>query len=170
MKIKAVVVLALTIAVPAVLSAASRPTNPNQQRRPDITNRKGGLTIGGAVGGAGGHFVTWGATIALTEADSFTQSNGTCAFNISYMANEIAGFPTSPAFLNRFKVDDTSVVSQQTGQSLTAMETKVINTQAYLPAGGHKLVLFLDGDGNVSEVSESNNNFQINYKLSCGKP
>ncbi len=143
---------------------------PPPPRTADITIQRGGLTIGGMVGGANGKFAGWGTTVQLTEQDSAMQSNGTCAFNISYFMQEAAGAPAGPSFVNRFKVDDKNVVSSQSALSLLASEGKVVNTQAYLPAGSHKLVLFTDDDHNVSQSNENNNNFQINFVLSCGKP
>ena len=36
---------------------------------PDMTSKRG-ITIGGAVGGAGGKLVPWGGSVVLTEADA----------------------------------------------------------------------------------------------------
>src|SRR5215831_16387448 len=52
-------------------------TNPNPNgnptggpnKLPDITSAKGGIIIGGAVGGAGGKFVPWGGMIDLSTID-----------------------------------------------------------------------------------------------------
>lgn len=149
---------------------APRKDPPATAKPTDITIQRGGLTIGGMVGGANGKFVGWGSTVQLTEQDSTTQSNGTCAFNISYPMQEAAGAPAGPTFVNRLRVDDQNVVSTQSALSLLASEGKIVNTQAYLPAGSHKLVLFMDDDRNIVESNEGNNNFQINFVLSCGKP
>src|SRR5262245_25687697 len=45
----------------------ARPGVPAGQGKPDITNLKKGIIIGGAVGGAGGKFVPWGGTADLSD-------------------------------------------------------------------------------------------------------
>jgi hypothetical protein len=146
-----------------------RPTHPPQsppvsdKKLPDITSRKG-ITIGGAVGGAGGKFSPWGGTIILTQADSFLQANGKCAFNISYDMVNLGPVATSPAFGNYLRTN-IEVVSQQTGLSLNAAETKQVNTQAYLAPGTPFLALVLDKDHVVAESNEANNAFQVKIVL-----
>jgi|GEM_PF-4342814 len=144
-------------------SRGGRPTATFKVTLPDITIRRGGLTIGNK-------FAGWGSTVNLTEKEAALQSNGNCSFNLSYAMQEAAGAAAGPVFVNRFKVDDTNVVSVNSALSLHPSEGKVVNTQAYLPAGSHRLVLYMDNDSNVAETNEANNNFQINYTLSCGKP
>jgi len=145
---------------------------------PDITSKKG-IIIGGDVGGAGGKFVPWGGSVTLTEKDALHGSpNNECAFNLSYDMLNLTANPTSPAFLNRIKVDAPAgmkVVSIQSALSLAGSETKQVNTQAYLPIGKHALSLWLDDDHNVAEVppnGESNNVFRIVYELQgkCYQP
>lgn len=140
----------------------TRPPVPGKQL-PDITSRKG-ITIGGAVGGAGGKFSPWGGTITLTQADSFLQSGGKCAFNVSYDMVNLGPVATSPAFANYLRTN-VEVVSQQTGLSLNAGETKQVNTQAYLAPGPPFLALVLDKDHVVAESSEANNAFQVKIVL-----
>lgn len=139
-----------------------RPLVPDK-KLPDITSRKG-ITIGGAVGGAGGKFSPWGGTIVLTQADSFLQANGKCAFNISYDMVNLGPVATSPAFANYLRTN-VEVVSQQTGLSLNAGEAKQVNTQAYLAPGTPFLALVLDKDHVVAESSEANNAFQVKIVL-----
>lgn len=146
-----------------------RPTHPPtgpptpDKKLPDITSRKG-ITIGGAIGGAGGKFSPWGGTITLTQADSFLQANGKCAFNVSYDMVNLGPVATSPAFANYLRTN-VEVVSQQTGLSLNAGETKQVNTQAYLAPGTPFLALVLDKDHVVAESSEANNAFQVKIVL-----
>jgi len=142
-----------------------RPTHPPtpDKKLPDITSRKG-ITIGGAIGGAGGKFSPWGGTITLTQADSFLQANGKCAFNISYDMVNLGPVPTSPAFANYLRTN-VEVVSQQTGLALNAGETKQVNTQAYLAPGTPFLGLVLDKDNVVAESNEGNNAFQVKIVL-----
>jgi hypothetical protein len=135
------------------------------EKKPDITALKG-ITLGGAVGGAGGKFVPWGGSVTLTQADSFLQSGGKCAYNVSYQMRNQGSAPTSPAFWNRLRSDST-VVSQQSGLSLAAGQTKTVNTQAYLPPGGHVLSLSLDDDHAVAESNEGNNVFKIRINVRC---
>ncbi len=142
---------------------------------PDITSQKG-ITIGGAIGGAGGKFVPWGGSVVLTEADAMHGSpNSECAFNLSYDMVNLTGVPTGPdKFLNRVRAD-AKVVSIQSMLSLAANEARQINTQAYLPIGKHTLSLWLDNDNNVAETppnGESNNVFRIVYDLQgkCYEP
>jgi hypothetical protein len=141
------------------------PTHPPtpDKKLPDITSRKG-ITIGGAIGGAGGKFSPWGGTITLTQADSFLQANGKCAFNVSYDMVNLGPVATSPAFANYLRTN-VEVVSQQTGLSLNAGETKQVNTQAYLAPGTPFLALVLDKDHVVAESSEANNAFQVKIVL-----
>jgi hypothetical protein len=141
------------------------PTHPPtpDKKLPDITSRKG-ITIGGAIGGAGGKFSPWGGTITLTQADSFLQANGKCAFNISYDMVNLGPVPTSPPFANYLRTN-VEVVSQQTGLALNAGETKQVNTQAYLAPGTPFLGLVLDKDNVVAESNEANNAFQVKIVL-----
>jgi hypothetical protein len=137
--------------------------------KPDITSKKG-ITLGGAVGGAGGKFVAWGGTVQLTGADSsLPKANGQCTFNASYDMENIGGAATSPAFLNRLK-SDANVVAVNSGLALNAAETKQINPQPYLTPGKHVLSLHLDDDHQVAESNEGNNDFRIVYVLDakCG--
>ena len=136
---------------------------PKQDKLPDITSRKG-MTIGGAVGGAGGKFVSFGDTVVLTDADSFLQSGGQCAFNISYNMVNIGSAPTAPVFKNRIRSDGT-VVTIQSNLSLNAGQSRQINTQAYLAPGQHALTLSLDDDHAVNESNEGNNKFGVTVML-----
>jgi hypothetical protein len=135
---------------------------------PDITSQKG-ITIGGAVGGAGGKFVPWGGSVVLSEGDALHGSpNSECAFNLSYdMVNLYQVETGATKFLNRIKADS-KIVSIQSALSLGKGEHRQINTQAYLPIGHHTLSLWLDNDNNVAEMppnGESNNVFRITYDL-----
>ncbi len=143
--------------------------------RPDIASQKG-ITIGGAIGGAGGKFVAWGGSVLLSEADALHGSpNRECAFNLSYDMENLQPVPTGPAkFVNRIKVDGAER-SKQSMLSLAASEATQINTQAYLPIGRHKLELLLDDDHNITEMppnGESNNARFIIYSLDgkCYQP
>ncbi len=141
---------------------------PPPQALPDMTSKKG-ITIGGAVGGAGGKFVPWGGSVVLTEADALHGSpNQECAFNLSYDLVNLQAVATGPAkFLNRIKAD-AKVVSTQSMLSMAASETKQVNTQAYLPVGKHTLSLWIDDDHAVAEHppgGESNNVMRIVYDL-----
>lgn len=129
---------------------------PQFAARPDITS-KGGITIGGKS-------ASWGGALALTDADAFLQSNGQCAFNLSYGEVNLGPVATSPAFANRLRAGAT-VISQQTGQHLTAGESKSINTQAYLAPGDHVVSLMLDDGNVVTESNEGNNHFRVKVRL-----
>ncbi len=129
----------------------------------DITSQKG-ITIGGGFGGAGGKFSPWGGMIALTQADSFLQTRGNCAFNISYDLVNKGPVATSPAFSNHLRTD-VEVVSQQTGLTLNAGETRQINTQAYLAPGTPFVTVVIDRDNVVTESDETNNVFTVNLTL-----
>lgn len=138
---------------PATMKQA--PLNP-RPGKPDITS-KHGITIGGK-------FSAWGGAIMLTEADSFLQSNGKCAFNVSYDEVNIGPVATAPAFANRLRSGAT-LVSQQTGQHLNAGESKTINTQAYLAPGDQVVSLMLDDGNAVAESNEGNNLFRVKVSL-----
>ncbi len=129
------------------------------------TQTKPGIVFGGAIGGAGGKFVPWGGVANLTEADSFMQSNGQCAFNVTYAMTNLGPVATSPAFLNRLRSDG-NVVAINSALSLAANEKNhSITTQPYLTPGGHGLKLSLDDDHNVTESNEGNNTFSVRYVL-----
>ena len=135
---------------------------------PDMTSKKG-ITIGGAVGGAGGNFVPWGGSVVLTETEALHGSpNSECAFNLSYDMENLQAVATGPAkFLNRIKADS-KIVSIQSMLSMAASEVRQINTQAYLPVGGPRtLSLWIDDDHNVDEgpAGEGNNVHRIQYTL-----
>ena len=115
---------------------------------PDITSKKG-ITIGTV-------FIPWGGNGVLKAADSIQSSpNNACAFNATYDMVNVGPVGTSPAFLNRLKVDGTSVVAINSALALNAGETKNITTQPYLPFGTHRLSLALDDDHNVAESNET---------------
>ncbi len=134
---------------------------------PDITSKKG-ITIGTV-------FIPWGGTGTLKAAEAIQSSpNNACAFNATYDMVNLGSVATSPAFLNRLKVDATSVVAINSALSLNANETKNITTQPYLPFGTHRLTLALDDDHNVAESDETpaSNVKTVTYILQgpCGAP
>jgi hypothetical protein len=137
--------------------------------QPDITS-KNGITIGGAIGGAGGKFVPWGGTVTLAESDAFIKSNGHCAFNVAYdMGN--AGTVATGLFKNWIVASGTTVAINS-NLALNAGETKLIYTQPYLPQGSYELALRLDVENTVAESNELNNNFtiRVNFSGLCGAP
>jgi len=136
---------------------------------PDITSHKG-ITIGGGFGGAGGKFSPWGGMIALTRADSFLQAGGNCAFNISYDLTNRGPVATSPAFSNSLRTG-VEVISQQTGLTLNAGETRQISAQAYLAPGTRSVALVIDKDNLVTESDETNNALTVEITLdeTCAK-
>jgi hypothetical protein len=147
----------LLFALP-LFAAAAQPGH-SQSARPDITSLKG-ITLGGAIGGAGGKFSPWGGSITLTEADAVTVSNGKCAFNVSYDLVNAGPTATAVPFENYLRTNQ-AIVSKQTQLSLLANQTKVINTQAYLPAGTFPLNLVLDTTSKVGESNEKNNALKV---------
>ena len=139
---------------------------------PDITSAKGGIIIGGAVGGAGGKFVPWGGVADLSSLDPLpgTVIGDRCAFNVSYYETNIGSADTSPLYTNKLKLDGATDVSINSARHLNAGEVKQVDTQAYLAMGGHGLELSLDDLHQVSEGNEGNNVFSIRYTLQCHKP
>jgi hypothetical protein len=138
---------------------------------PDITaglvagHTPAGVIFGGDIGGAGGKFFKWGSVADLTEGDSFLQSNGKCAFRVTYAMSNLGPVATSPAFLNRL-YNDSTIVAINSALSLGAHETNhSITTEPYLSPGGHLLKLSLDDDHNVAESNEGNNTFSVRYRL-----
>jgi subtilase family serine protease len=136
--------------------------------KPDITDAKKGIIIGGAVGGAGGQFVPWGGFADLSGVTPLpgTIVNGRCAFNATYFEINIGGAATSPDYTNKLKVDGADAAIN-TARHLNAGETKSVTTQPYLNEGSHALTLSLDDGNVVAESSESNNQFSIKYTLKC---
>src|SRR5688572_13467325 len=95
----AALLLASTVAVGADMSskpipkaanpsfATPKPAQPQpQSSRPDITDGRRGIIIGGGVGGAGGLFVPWGGTADISDVTPLpgTIVKGRCAFNVTY--------------------------------------------------------------------------------------
>ncbi len=147
-------------------------------RRPDITNEKRGIIIGGAVGGAGGKFVPWGTHADLSDVDPLpgTTVNGKCAFNVTYEEVNIGAAPTSPLYTNKLKIIGPADVAINTSRHLNAGESQLVTTQPYLTEGDNALMLYLDDGNVVAESNEGNNFFSIKYTLKCkgqggqGKP
>src|SRR5215469_7901735 len=140
---------------------------------PDITSAKGGIIIGGAVGGAGGKFVPWGGMIDLATVDPLpgTANADRCAFNVTYFETNIGSAQTSPLYTNKLKNDGAVDVAINTAQHLNVGETKPVTTQPYLTMGGHGLELSLDDLHQVVESNEANNVFSIRYLMQgCRKP
>lgn len=134
--------------------------------RPDITSQHG-ITLGGAIGGAGGHFSAWGGVITLNASDAIVKTPGQCAFNASYDMENIGMAPTSPLFKNRLLIDTTNVVAINSALSLNTGQTRQINTQPYLPSGCHVLTLSLDDDSDVCESVEKNNFPKVTVVVNC---
>jgi subtilase family serine protease len=134
----------------------------------DLVNTKG-ITIGGAIGGAGGKTVAPGGSVKLASSDAFLMSNGKCAFNISYTMENTGTAAASPSFVNRIS-NGPNVISQQSGLSLEAGKTKTVNTQAYLSPGASTLRLALDADNAVAESNEANNitEYKVQLDSTCG--
>jgi hypothetical protein len=134
--------------------------------RPDITSQHG-ITLGGAVGGAGGHFAAWDGVITLNASDAIVRAPGRCAFNASYDMENIGTVPTSPIFKNRLLIDTTNVVAINSGLSLNTGQTRQINTQPFLPSGCHIFTLSLDDDSDVCESNEKNNFPKVTVVVNC---
>lgn len=161
----------LFLASAALVAQKPEPTRQNlrtDKARPDITSRKGGIIIGGAIGGAGGKFVPWGGFVDLSDVAPLagTSVNGKCAFNATYDEVNIGMAPTSPNYTNKLKVDGGDVAIN-TVRHLNAGESKSVTTQPYLPEGSHSLTLSLDDGDLVAESNEANNQFSFKYRLKC---
>jgi tetrahydromethanopterin S-methyltransferase subunit D len=140
---------------------------------PDITQAKGGIIIGGAVGGAGGKFVPWGGVVDLSDVDPLpgTITGERCAFNATYVETNIGTGDTAPLYTNKLKLDGATDVAINSARHLNAGETKTVTTQPYLTVGGHGLELSLDDLHQVAEGNEGNNVFSIRYRLqACHRP
>ena len=92
------------------------------QGKPDITDAKKGIIIGGAVGGAGGKFVPWGTVADLSDVDPLpgTIVEGRCAFNATYGEINIGSAATSPNYTNKLKLDGATDVAINTARHLNA--------------------------------------------------
>jgi hypothetical protein len=139
---------------------------PEPQTALDLTIGKQIIKIGGEIGGAGAKAAISGGTITLMARDSFMQSAGKCAFNITYELVAYGTAPTSPIFLNRVRSDN-DIVSIQSNLALKGGESKLIQTQAYLPAGTHLLTLTVDDENTVTESNEANNVVKIRVIVQC---
>lgn len=159
---------AAIFSLPAVALAFVCMASPAHGATVDITSLKG-ITIGGAVGGAGGKFAPWGGTIVLTEADAFLKSNGQCAFNVAYdMAN--AGTAATPSTFKNYIYAKDKIVAINSGLTLNAGEIRQVFTQPYLPQGTYAVRLALDAENSVAESNDGNNTFIVVVKFegSCG--
>lgn len=132
---------------------------------------KNGITVGGAIGGAGGKFAAWGGTITLTESDAFLKSNGKCAFNVAYDMANVGGAATAAPFKNWLVAKGTTVAINS-NLALNAGAAKQIFTQPYLPQGTYELQLKLDAENSIAESDETNNvvAVKINFEGLCGAP
>ncbi len=124
----------------------------------DITSHQG-IKIG-----AGGKSAMWGGAINLTQADSFQQANGKCAFNVSYDMENTGGTAAAKPFKNRLLAGG-AVVSEQSMLTMQPGEMKQVSTQMYLSPGSYALQLSLDADNNVIESNKSNNLVAIKVTL-----
>jgi hypothetical protein len=136
--------------------------------RPDITEGKHGIIIGGEFGGAGGKFIPWGGGADLSDVKPLpgTIAQGSCAFNATYVEVNNGPVATTPAYTNRLRANG-AVVANTPGLHLNAGESKSITTSIYLPQGSHALTLALDDGNAVTESNEGNNQFSIKYSLKC---
>jgi hypothetical protein len=146
--------------------AAPAPTptpTPTPTGKPDLAPGSG-IAVGGKT-------AAWGGVIALKTADTFLQSNGKCAVNISYQMANVGTAGAGPAFTNRL-LSGTTLVSQQSGLSLDAGKTKIVNTQGYIVPGLNQLRLVIDAENAIAESNESNNVAQVSVTLdsNCGAP
>jgi hypothetical protein len=141
--------------------------NPAVAVNVDVTSTKG-VTIGGAIGGAGGKFVPWGGSVVLSENDAFIRSNGKCAFNVNYDMQNNGNVTTAP-FKNYLLAKD-AVVAINSALTLNAGQSKQISTQPYLVPGTYGFSLKLDAENALSESNETNNVVGIKVTLngSCG--
>lgn len=128
----------------------------------DVTSTNG-ITIGGAIGGAGGKFVPWGGSVVLDEKDAFIRANGRCAFNVMYdMQNK--GDATTAGFKNTLVARD-AVVAINGPLTLTAGQSRNISTQPYLVPGTYTFGLKLDSENALAESNETNNAFGVKVTL-----
>ncbi|MES2299647.1 MAG: CARDB domain-containing protein [Pseudomonadota bacterium] len=135
----------------------------------DVTATKG-VTIGGAIGGAGGKFVPWGGSVVLSESEAFIRSNGKCAFNVTYdMQNN--GNAATAQFKNYLLAKD-ATVAINSALALNAGQSKLVSTQPYLVPGTYGFSLKLDAENNLSESNETNNQVGIKVTLNgtCATP
>jgi hypothetical protein len=146
----------------------TQPSKSSGGNRPDITDGKGGVVIGGAVGGAGGLFVPWGGYADISGVAPLPGASGPgrCAFNVTYVEKNDAPVQTAPMYTNKLRVG-ASDVAVNGARHLNAGESKSATTQPYLSEGTHVLTLALDSLGAVAESQEGNNQYSIKYTLRC---
>lgn len=143
------------------------------------------LTAGPSIT-VGGHVVTWGGHVTLTDADvmpqqplynpnseTFTASHF-CYFAISYVLKNVglgnAGPPATSTFKNEIMVDGPAanlVVGRQSLLSLAAATSLPIHTSIYLPSPTGELDLVIDAGGNAVVASDAINRnvFFITYTI-----
>ncbi len=128
----------------------------------DVTSTKG-ITLGGAIGGAGGKFVPWGGSVVLDERDALVRASGRCAFNVNYDMQNDGDTATAP-FKNVLQVHDTPVAINS-ALTLGAGQSKQISTQPYFTPGTFVLALKLDADNALAESNELNNMVSVTVTL-----
>jgi hypothetical protein len=140
--------------------AAPKPA-PAPVGKPDLVPGRG-IAVGGKT-------APWGGVISLKTADTFVQSNGKCAVNISYEMANVGNAGAGPAFTNRIS-SGTTLVSQQSGLSVDAGKAKMVNTQGYIVPGLNRLRIVLDADNAIAESNEANNVAEVSVLLDskCG--
>ncbi len=117
----------------------------------------------------GSHHTPWDGELALSPSDAAVVSGGLCTFDIEYDMANVGNRPAEPAFWNRLR-SGADVISQQSGLTLAAAETRTIRTQGNLAPGSHSMSLTLDDENNVAESDEANNGFGFTVVLTgpCG--
>jgi hypothetical protein len=133
------------------------------------------LTAGPSIT-VGGHVVTWGGHVTLTDADVMSQFEGThkCYFAISYVLKNVglgnAGPPATSTFKNEIMFDGPAanlVISRQSLLSLAAATSLPIHTSIWMPKSGGELDLVIDAGGNAVVASDAINRnvFFITYTV-----
>jgi len=121
--------------------------------RADITSKRGVRV--------GAKFVKWGGTVTLTKNDAVLQPDGLYGYTLTYDLIDKGNVPVPTAFVNRLRNDSGVVLSEQTGLTLKAFESRQLTALARLSAGTHVYTLSIDDDNAVAESDEVNNKLSV---------
>lgn len=147
---------------PGKPSPGTGPMMPTQPKGlPDITSAAQ-IAIGSVP-------AQWGATVNVDAKQAFSAQGGVCQFAVQHTARNIGLAPTG-SFDSLFKSSPVPGGLSRTWGSIAPGGQDTQKDLLSLKPGMNDLVLTLDYQGKVQEISETNNQFRVRVNLSgaCG--
>jgi len=147
-------------AVPPI--AGARAVLPVVAQSPDLTSAPQ-LEV------AGKHPVAWNSSLALTDADARSKSNGTCHVAFAHVMRN-TGTGASGPFSRRWRNQGMPADMNETAPSIPAGASLARTDTLALKPGVNQLSFGLDPTNQVKEMNETNNSFGLIVTLNgtCG--